>query len=125
MMASVPEPAPVKEGVLVTPLLLDNLRTLQQCAQHNGETQDMYHFQELAELVEARDAFGRAKYGQGLMSRDGRNGREDAMQELGDLLQYVKKITLSDNVEMWQRLELCDLMKTAFKVMRTLLKHGE
>lgn len=50
---------------------------------------------ELIHLVRERDAFGRAKYGQPLMSNDGRNGIEDARQELGDLLQYVMKCKLA------------------------------
>ena len=46
-------------------------------------------------LVRERDAFGRAKYGQPLMSEDGRNGVVDARQELGDLVQYVCKVSLA------------------------------
>ncbi len=42
-------------------------------------------------MVLARDAFGRAKYGQPLMTGDGRDGVEDALQELGDAAQYIFK----------------------------------
>ena len=49
-------------------------------------------------LVEERNAFGVAKYGQPLMTQDGRNGIEDARQEL------------------------CDLVSTAVLVMRQLIK---
>jgi len=43
-------------------------------------------------LIESRDEFGFEKYGQHLMSRDDRN---DAVQELGDLMQYVMKAKLN------------------------------
>lgn len=79
--ASVPEPAPVSRGVPVTPALLAWLETL---AHVKGAP-------ELSALVRERDAFGRAKYGQPLMSDDGRNTVEDARQELGDLAQYLFK----------------------------------
>ena len=45
-------------------------------------------------LIRARDAFGRKKYGQPLMSEDGRDTALDALQEMGDLLQYVWKARL-------------------------------
>ena len=45
----------------------------------------------LIELIMERDAFGREKYGQPLMSMDGRDTIEDARQEIGDLLQYTHK----------------------------------
>lgn len=76
--ASVPEPPPVNRGVPVTPLLLAWLEQRADTA-------------ELRALVLQRDAFGRAKYGQPLMSDDGRDSLEDARQELGDLAQYIFK----------------------------------
>jgi hypothetical protein len=48
----------------------------------------------LKELIKARHEYGLKKYGQGLMSEDGRNTMEDARQEAGDLLQYLFKATL-------------------------------
>jgi len=42
-------------------------------------------------LVSARNEFGRKKYGQSLMTQDGRITVVDALEELGDLLQYVFK----------------------------------
>lgn len=41
------------------------------------------------ELVNERDAFGRAKYKGPLMTHNGRNMIEDARQELGDAMQYI------------------------------------
>jgi hypothetical protein len=124
MRASIPEPEPIEKGVPVTPAVLHDLHVLKRGAQEEGRTLDMYHFQELAELVVQRDLFGRSKYGQPLMTLDGRSGKEDAMQELGDLMQYVKKITLSGEMNIDRRIEMCELLKTAFKVMRVWLKEG-
>ena len=44
--------------------------------------------EQLVALVEARDAFGRRKYGQPLFSDDGRDVSADFGQELADALQY-------------------------------------
>lgn len=81
--ASRPEPAPKAEGEPVTPALLEWL------CKERGFAAD--GFADAYDLVEARDAYGRAKYGQGLMTGDGRDTIEDARQELGDLLQYCWK----------------------------------
>lgn len=72
-----PEPPPVDRGEPVTPPLVEWLR---------GRG-----LEDTARLVEARDAFGREKYGQPLMSHDGRDPIEDARQEFGDALQYVQR----------------------------------
>lgn len=77
-MASKPEPAPVNRGVEVTPLLLKWLK-------------DHGYSDKLVKLIEARRLYGIAKYGQGLMSDDGRDTMEDARQEAADLLQYLTK----------------------------------
>lgn len=77
-----PEPDPQYSGQAVTPILVARLKEL-RC-----DTA-------LIELIEARDAFGRQKYGQPLMSNDGRDGVEDAKQELGDLLQYCQKCVMA------------------------------
>jgi hypothetical protein len=80
---SIPEPEPKKEGVVVPDALIAYL-----------EDKHPYEALVLCPLVRERDAFGRAKYGQPLMSQDGRNGVEDARQEAGDLLQYAFKVSL-------------------------------
>lgn len=72
------QPPPVKKGEVVTDSLIKYLETLND-----------YSSKKAIELVKARDAFGRAKYGQPLMTDDGRDHVEDALQELGDLLQYI------------------------------------
>jgi len=46
--------------------------------------------------VEERSAFGAEKYGQVLMSRDGRDSVNDAVQELIDALQYVQAARMKE-----------------------------
>jgi hypothetical protein len=79
-VASIPEPAPQRAGFVVPEKLIIHLADL---LDGSNDTQ----FERLIHLIEQRDAFGRQKYGQPLMSQDGRDGCEDARQELGDLMQ--------------------------------------
>lgn len=83
---SVPEPPPKNGGIPVTKALLEWLSS--KGIQDQG-------VQEAVNLVYSRDAFGRKKYGQCLMSQDGRDEVEDALQEMGDLLQYLYKAKLN------------------------------
>jgi hypothetical protein len=77
---------------------------------------------ELIVLVQERNAFGVTKYGQPLMTRDGRNGLEDARQELGDLLQYVCKCAMVGPDDKEELVSFIDLVATALFVMRRLVK---
>lgn len=86
--SSVPEPPPKPSGIIVPDSLIGYLK---QKYSHESVP--------LVELIKQRDAFGRAKYGQPLMSQDGRNGVEDARQEAGDLLQYAYKVYLTGDKE--------------------------
>lgn len=101
---SVPEPAPLNEGLDVSEELMSILRALKKDA--------------TLKLVEERRAFGIEKYGQSLMSGDGRNEIEDARQEMGDLLQYVFKITL--NKHLHSRGDI-DNFKTLWAEVKTLV----
>lgn len=93
MKGSLPEPPPKPAGVIVPDALIERIEHIKKNNLIRGD------FDALITLVRERDTFGRAKYGQPLMSSDGRNGIEDARQELGDLLQYVMKCKLAgDNV---------------------------
>lgn len=105
-MESVPEPPPQPKGVVVSNALIAHLQ------QHH------HHHQELCDLIRQRDAFGRAKYGQPLMSQDGRNGVEDARQEAGDLLQYAFKVHLAGDKEGLK--ELRELTKAVAEIVATL-----
>lgn len=91
---SKPEPAPSGNGVLVTPSLLRALRS-----------RDERIHSALADLVDARDAFGRAKYGTGLRAANGRDPLEDARQELGDLLQYLWQAKMEEK-NIWHILNM-------------------
>lgn len=79
---SVPEPPPIKSGVEVTPLLIEWL---------SSQTADS---SPIIALIEARRLYGLSKYGQSLMTEDGRDTMEDARQEAADLLQYIYKAKL-------------------------------
>ena len=79
---SVPEPPPRREGTEVTQLVLNWLQK---------SPIDQKDKDDLTILILQRRAYGINKYGQSLMTNDGRNGFVDAEQELGDLFQYVRK----------------------------------
>lgn len=62
-------------------------------------------------LSEKRDAFGREKYGQPLMSDDGRDTMQDAVEEIGDLMHYLYKakmqgVDLSKEVDLKKHLDV-------------------
>lgn len=99
---SVPEPPPKPSGIIVPDALLEYMEGINE-------------WEDLSKLVRERDAFGRKKYGQPLMSQDGRNGVEDARQEAGDLLQYAFKVYLSGDMKGLDELRL--LIKQVDDVM--------
>ena len=78
--ASKPEPSPKASGAVVT----DNLVAF--LSSHNN-----LPCTKAASLVLERSNFGIKKYGQPLMTGDGRDTIEDARQEAGDLMQYIWK----------------------------------
>lgn len=86
--ASIPEPAPSKGKVSVTANLLQLLTDAIVASPHES------YFGNVAmkELVEQRRLLGISKYGQELMTEDGRNAFEDARQEIGDAAQYIWKL---------------------------------
>jgi hypothetical protein len=86
---SVPEPAPKPKGEIVPDKLIEWLQDNIPRRTYIINTNDMI------DLIKERDEFGRKKYGQPLMSQDGRNTIEDARQELGDLMQYIYKAKLN------------------------------
>ena len=76
----------MKEGEEVTPLLISWLKR---------NTLNTAERQEVIELIHQRDEYGIQKYGQRLMTGDGRDTLEDARQEFGDLIQYIFKAKLN------------------------------
>ncbi len=79
---SAPEPPPKNIGYDIGQELLKEL----QVSQH----------EDARKLVKERIIFGIKKYGQPLRSQDGRDGIEDARQELGDLMMYVMKCKVNN-----------------------------
>jgi hypothetical protein len=96
---SVPEPPPTVGGEVVPDVLINYLTLFKDEHKQNipelARDKFIVNMDGLVSLIHQRDNFGRTKYGQPLMSEDGRNGVEDAKQELGDLLQYLMKCQLS------------------------------
>ena len=80
---SIPQPKPKNEGFPIPMKLIEDID------RQDGLTIG----QKLAtvSLIQERSLFGYNKYGQLLMSEDGRDAVEDARQEFGDLLQYLYK----------------------------------
>ena len=122
---SVPEPPPKPSGIIVPEALITVIQdTKDHLFSEAGQGLEPFRDQaasnldSLIALVKARDAFGQAKYGQRLMSDDGRNGIEDARQELGDLLQYVMKCKLAGQ----DLTEFMELVTTACLIMRVIEK---
>ena len=83
-MALPPQPPPIARGEPVAPALLAWL-------EHNARVR---------ELVAKRHAFGMRKYGQPLMTEDGRDTVRDALEEAGDLLQYTFKARMRGGREL-------------------------
>lgn len=88
LLISQPEPAPINSGKIVPDLLIEELG--------KAEHIDNRVIRSTINLIKSRDNFGRQKYGQPLMTNDGRSSIEDSKQEIGDLLQYVYKARLNN-----------------------------
>ncbi len=123
MRVSVPEPPPTVGGEVVPDVLINYLTLFKD--EHKDNIPDpardkfIVNMDGLVSLIHQRDNFGRAKYGQPLMSEDGRNGVEDAKQELGDLLQYLMKCQLGGPEVISE--EDKDLFITGFMVATQIL----
>jgi len=102
---SVPQPPPINKGEEIPHLL--NLWLSQNVKPRKAMIN-------ICKLIEQRKLYGIGKYGQPLMSEDGRDSLEDARQELADALQYTFKSKLhGDDVSDIRQLanilvQLCD-----------------
>lgn len=83
---SIPEPPPVKKGKEVAKELIEFILI----AKLDNEQK-----RKIIELITERYEFGMKKYGQPLMTEDGRDDINDALQELGDLMQYIYKAKMN------------------------------
>jgi hypothetical protein len=79
------KPPPINYGMPVTPRLLEWLGS-----QNGGSG-----FETVRDLIVRRHKFGLQKYGQVLMSLDGRDAVVDALEKVGDLLQYTFKACIN------------------------------
>lgn len=80
-----PQPAPRGNGgEVVADKLIEWLESL-----------DCVDTSQVVDLVRKRDAFGRQKYGTPLTTEDGRDEMQDALEEMGDLLQYLFKARMN------------------------------
>lgn len=114
MKGSVPEPPPVPKGQVVPEKLIQTILNMKEYSTNPEVTEQL---DRLVQLVKERNAFGMEKYKQPLYSEDGRNGIEDARQELGDLLQYAQKIKMQKGNDPEAVLEFLKLVKTASVVI--------
>ena len=85
--ASIPEPSPINKGVNVNEALKEYIKQLYE--------ETPYFKQKIIHLLEERNLYGLEKYGQSLMSKDGRDDIEDARQEIGDMIQYIFKAKIN------------------------------
>lgn len=115
MKKSVPEPAPMPKGEIVPDKLISIIEKMDRFCVNPEVSKELL---KLIELVKERSAFGIEKYGQPLYSEDGRNGFEDARQELGDLLQYACKVRMCTSAGSAQEIQdFLKLVKTALVVI--------
>lgn len=98
--AARPEPLPRPHGVEVTPRLIQWL---------GRQPIDARERERIVADILARDAYGRRKYGQPLMSEDGRDHANDARQEILDCLQYL----MAASIQGQDTAELVPLLRLA------------
>jgi hypothetical protein len=106
---SKPEPKPVPRGEIVPEKLItiiDEMKEIEIIGSKEHQEKTRSYLDQISDLIRARDAFGRQKYGQPLMTLDGRNGVEDCRQEVGDMLQYFLKCSLTVSKEELEELRM-------------------
>lgn len=77
------QPNPLNNGIEVTPKLIEWIQSQEKIEKIVKD--------DVIALVRSRYELGLQRYGQPLMTEDGRITIKDALDELGDLLQYVYK----------------------------------
>ncbi len=88
-LISEPEPAPVPKGIVVYEKACKWIDAF-----YPEKTKEVLGF---LELLQKRYNYGKKKYSQPLMTDDGRDDIEDALQELGDLFVYTFKARLNSH----------------------------
>lgn len=87
---SIPEPPPRNEGEDVPTEFIKWL-----IRKRDNRSLSLESVESLVQLTLERRSFGIQKYGQPLMTGDGRDEVEDARQEAGDLLVYLMKAKMN------------------------------
>jgi len=70
----------------------------------------------MLDLVKERDAFGMAKYGQGLRTHDGRDTHKEIRDEVGDAVQYIAKGVMERKMTREQWAEVYNLTNCLHRV---------
>lgn len=89
-LAQAVQPPPKANGVPVTDDLIAWINTQVDLSEADKR--------KAVEIIEGRRRYGMEKYGQLLMSGDGRCTAADAVQEAGDLLQYAYKAKMNNEL---------------------------
>lgn len=108
-----PQPPPRLAGEPVSPLLINWVQSLSELSVPDKEAVEV--------LIKERCEYGLKKYGQGLMTNDGRDDVVDAMQEMGDLLQYAYKAQLNGRLPELKK-ALYPVLMALFVLMKTPVK---
>ena len=99
---NVPEPPPINQGEPVTEKLIIYLESIKEKAPsytisfNNIILPSKNSIDEIIQIIRLRDQYGFKKYGQHLMTGDQRDTINDALQEFGDLIQYIFKAKLNN-----------------------------
>ena len=74
----------------------------------------------LLDIIEKRYLFGIKKYGQPLMSEDGRDTFRDVVDELGDAAQYIAKLKIEAGLEPSQEAieRLCQIRDICYSLIQ-------
>jgi len=98
----IPEPPPINRGEQVTEKLIIYLESIKEKAPlytisfNNIILPSKNSIDEIIQIIRLRDQYGFKKYGQHLMTGDQRDTINDALQEFGDLIQYIFKAKLNN-----------------------------
>lgn len=78
---------------------------------------------ELAALIDAREAYGIAKYGQALLTDDSRDTPTEIVNELLDALAYLTKWRMQHEVDhVFVRMTIDDVIRDTADILRNVLR---
>lgn len=112
MACSIPEPPPLNRGDVVFTIANEFLKISES---------DAIKRDAMRVLLEKRHNFGVKKYGQPLMTEDGRDTYEDAIQEIGDLYMYASSLkhkSMKGECKESQVESLISYLETSIKMLK-------